>query len=188
MLNTEGDLSCATLDGRKSCSEGGVGMQRVVSFSILLIASLCFGCAPQNSPKPIASGAKFEIFTVTIAEDPAAVKATDPSSGDPLFLKSPPFITTTDVATVKRSGVEPEGFLAFGRESHEEPGMSVELTPTGAAKMGTATTALMGNQIAVVVNGKVISAPEVRSPIRNTFVVTGGRDDFESEFEALTKP
>jgi len=54
------------------------------------------------------------------------------------------------------------------------PGWQVEfrLTPEGAKKFATATTNAVhaqppGNQIAIIVDGRVISAPIVQAPIRN---------------------
>jgi preprotein translocase subunit SecD len=57
------------------------------------------------------------------------------------------------------------------------------LTPEGAKRFATATTNAVhaqppGNQIAIIVDGRVISAPIVQAPIRNgNGVITGNYDE-----------
>lgn len=165
---------------RGRCSQ----LEAVMRSLLLLLAVLafCAGCAPSNPPLPIAPGARFEIFEVTVASDPTAAKAIDPETGGPLFLKQPAIITTADVATVAREGIEE-------RTKTNHAAIHVELTPAGAAKMATATAKATRGQLAVVVNGSVISCPRLIAPFSGSFRVTGDLRDgqFVAAVDDLTK-
>jgi len=155
------------------------------SVLILAMATTFLGCTQENVPTPIAPGAKFEIFATTTADNPTAKKAIDPASGSPLFLKTPPILTTQDVATVAQS--EAEIKMADDKPSgHRQLRITVKLTELGGKKMATATANPNGDQVAVAVNGKVIAAPKVFSQIQGSFEISGDNALVIFAFEALT--
>ena len=79
-----------------------------------------------------------------------------------LFLKDEPVITETEV---ERAGVDP------GTPGH----LNITLNTPGGRAMKTATSAMrLGHdRLAVVVQGKVNSAPVVQAILSNTFVISG---------------
>lgn len=158
------------------------------SLLILVASTALLGCTPKpkSVPMPITPSAKFEIHTTTTANDPTAIEATDPTSGGPLFLKTPPIVTTSDIATVTQT--ETEGQTIEGKPSgYQRLGIFVKLTQSGSAKMVSATSNANGNQVAVVVNGKVIFTPKMFSQIKDSFEISGDNALITSAFEALTK-
>ncbi len=157
---------------------------------LLLLFSLTAalsGCSSESTPVKLPPGATLEVYTIAAAKAPNTIPAIDPITGGPLFLQTPPIVTTSDVATVARCEIEIR--MANGtRSERTQPALDVELTPAGSAKMATATAALIGKPIAVVINGQVVGAPKVVSPIQASFQVSGWPARFTSAIEALTKP
>ena len=79
-----------------------------------------------------------------------------------VWVNPKPALTAADI-----QGAEP----ATNRNSGQF--VTVVFTETGAQKMRELSTAQMNKLIAMVLDGKVIMAPRVRSVIGNTCVVTG---------------
>lgn len=147
------------------------------------------GCSPKSTPVKLPPGATLEVYTIAAAKAPNTIPATDPGTGGPLFLQTPPIITTTDIATVARCVIEIE--TASGtRSGRTQPALNVELTPAGSAKMATATATPTGKPIAVVINGQVVSTPKLVSSIQGSFQISGDSNDvrFTSAIGAITKP
>lgn len=63
----------------------------------------------------------------------------------------------------------------------ERDGISIlfEFTPTGQEKLGKATLDLVGKQLAIIIDGKLISTPMVQEPFSKSAIVTG---DFTREW------
>lgn len=82
------------------------------------------------------------------------------------------------MATIERSG-----------DSPQMPSLTVTLTATGGAKLAAATAKPAGLKIAIVINGTLISVPELRSPLSTSFQVTGEEivKNREQIFAALTE-
>jgi len=161
-------------------------MRRILS--LLTMAMLLTGCESPNTPAKLPVGAKFEIFTIAATDASNTTQAIDATTGDPLFLQSPSIITTTDIDTVAHA----VGYITHADGSRTEgnaPCLDIKLTAQGAAKMAAATAKPTGNPIAVVVNGKVISTPQLHSQIHGSLQVSGDPNDqnFKSAVDALTK-
>jgi preprotein translocase subunit SecD len=133
--------------------------------------------------------ATLEVFTIAAAQSPNTTPAVDPGTGDPLFLQTPPIVTTSDIATVARSAIEIET-VSGARSGRTQPVLNVELTPAGSAKMAAATATPTGKPIAVVINGQVVSTPKLHSPIQGSFQISGDSNDarFTFALDALTRP
>ena len=149
------------------------------------------GCdsSPAPAPAKLPLGATLEVFTIAATNGPNTTQAVDPTTGEPLFLQSPPIVTTTDVDTVA-NGVSYVTKADGSRTEMNIPCLDIKLTAQGAAKMSAATAAPTGKPIAFVVNGKVISTPKLFSPIHGSFKISGDSNDqnFKSAVNALTKP
>lgn len=134
------------------------------------------GCdAKRYSPTPLITTATIDVYAVSASPVPGAKKATDPETTTPIFLVTPAIISTADVATVQRTKGSPES-------------LTVNLTPAGASKLTAATSKPAGMQAAFVVNGTVLSAPKVMSPLSSGFRITSNviANNSEQIFSALT--
>ena len=153
---------------------------RTVQFlrhAIVAIACLA-GCdSIKNSPRPLSKIATLDVYVVSASPVPGSTSAIDPVNNSPIFLVTPAIVSAADVATIQRS-----------EDSPSMPSLTVNLTATGAKKLAAATSNQTGIQMAFVINGTVVAAPKLRSPIANSFRVTGGdiTKNREQLFDALT--
>lgn len=82
--------------------------------------------------------------------------------GGSVWVNPAPGITSADI-----QGAEPAADRKYGNF------VKVIFTDAGAKKMRELTTAQMNKPIAIVLDGKLISAPKVRSVISNEGIITG---------------
>ena len=82
--------------------------------------------------------------------------------GRSVWVNPTPAITSADF-----QGAEPAADRKYGNF------VKVIFTDAGASKMRELTTAQMNKPIAIVLDGKLISAPRVRSVISNEGIITG---------------
>jgi protein-export membrane protein SecD len=85
----------------------------------------------------------------------AVYESADPLNPEPLLLRSEPIVSGADLADVHSGTDSPSG----------RPVVNFRLNASGARKFAAATKANVGNQLAIVFNGKVISAPRIMMPI-----------------------
>ncbi|MCA9235060.1 MAG: hypothetical protein KDA44_06300 [Planctomycetales bacterium] len=148
-------------------------------FVALGLLALCCSCwfDSKSTPKPLAPKAMLNVYQVSPAKTAMTTTAKLLDTGATVYLIEPPVIAAADVATVSRV-----------TDSLGQPAFGVQLNPAGAAKMSKATAAAIGQRFAFVVNGVVLYAPKVNSPITSEMVIEGNmtvqqRDDI---FTALT--
>ena len=138
---------------------------------LAVVIPLCFcGCAEQARQTKLTPGTTFEIYTVAAQQGPNTKPLKDPNSGLTLNLVTPPVITAGNVNAA-----------IVTTDDNDIVMLDVNVDHLGAAKL-QAATAIAGNQVAIVVNGKIASAPVVQSPIGSHFRVTGAysRSDWEN--------
>jgi preprotein translocase subunit SecD len=112
-------------------------------------------------------------FEVRLAEErPVAglIVAQVAGSDRMIYLHPASVVGNDDIA---QSWVSPEGEDRFG--------VVVEFLPSGAARMREATTAHLGRPVAILVDGAVVLAPIVRSPIGESAVIGGHYTQREAE-------
>jgi preprotein translocase subunit SecD len=152
--------------------------RRNLQLAIALIPILIGTSCQRNAPQPLAKSAILEVYQVSPNNTASSRAAVDPESGSQVYLTLPPVIASADVATVERA-----------EDSHDQFSLTVHLTPQGAQKMSAATTPAQGQELAIVVNGQVMSVAKVRSPISKDFSISGGSLNREREtiFAVLTE-
>lgn len=160
--------------------------QRIRYGVLLMLLSLAaVGCGklttPQPVPVPVPPGMQVEIYELDPTESETSLTAVHPDTGKPIFLKTPPLIATSDVATVAE--VEPEP------PTHSEyTAFQINLNTAGAAKMSQATATPNGQELALVLNGSTVAVVKVMAKIGAQMVITGGNEsgDFHRQISALT--
>jgi preprotein translocase subunit SecD len=106
-------------------------------------------------------------FTINAAaEDPVPGWQKMDIDGRSVWVNPTPAITSSDI-----QGAEPATDRNYGNF------VKVIFTDGGAKKMRELTTAQMNKPIAMVLDGKLISAPKVRSVISNEGIITGKAPD-----------
>lgn len=143
-------------------------MRHLTIFAAVL--PLCLlGCADAPRQTKLKPGTTFTIHDVAAQAGPNTKPLTDPDTGVVLNVIDPPLVTEANVASATVTTNEQNSVY-----------LDVELDRPGAAKL-QAATAVTGQQVAIVVNGNIASAPIVRAPISGRFRVTGShtRSDWQ---------
>ena len=115
-------------------------------------------------------------FEVRLADDrpgDGLVETRINGSDQVVYLHSEILVTNGDIA---QSSVVPGN-------SPAEFWISVEFTPAGAQRMREATAEHVGRFVAVLVDGKIVAIPRLRSPISTSAVING--DFGRAEAEAI---
>jgi len=104
-------------------------------------------------------------FEVRLAEDkavPGLVVAQVLDSGRVIYLHPEIVVSNDDIAQSWVSQGGPDRF-----------DVAVQLLPSGADRMRQATAMHVGRPVAILIDGRVVMAPVVRSPIGDSAVITG---------------
>ena len=112
-------------------------------------------------------------FEVRLAEDrpiPGLVVAQVADSGRVIYLHPEIVVSNEDIAQTWVSQDRPDQF-----------GISVQFLPAGAERMRKATATHVGRPMAILIDSAVVMAPVVRSPIRDSAVITGHFTQAEAE-------
>jgi len=132
----------------------------------------------------LQDGALRECLVSTLDLSRVVLVVGPPLSGAKYVL-GPLIVDAADVARAQ---------AAFGSQFGVGWSVDVHLTPEGAKALYRATVAAVGatfpqDQIAVIVDGEIVSSPHVAEPIRSgSFVITGGLSEEEAKALASTVP
>jgi len=119
---------------------------------------------------PLLAAVRFE---VRLAEDKpiqGLVVAQVPDSGRVIYLHPEIVVSNDDIA---QSWVSQDGSDRFN--------VAIQLLPSGADRMRQATAMHVGRPVAILIDGRVVMAPVVRSPISDSAVITGNFTRAEAE-------
>lgn len=134
-------------------------------FAAMLLTTT--GCYFSSSPKliQVPKGAVIEIYEVVPTPANNSKPAADPATGNPIHLLTPPLIATSDIDSIG---------LEVNQDLPDQPMLKINLTTGGAQKMLAATSSPTATNLALIVNGQVVSVPKIVTPIQGSMVVTGG--------------
>jgi TonB family protein len=108
-----------------------------------------------------ASDARLEVRLAEIA--PAAgLEALDVPGGEPIYVQRDALVTGADVATARI--VEREG---------QQFDVAMTFTEPAASRIAAATRNHIGKPLAIVLDGRVISAPVLKTPVGEAAVISG---------------
>jgi preprotein translocase subunit SecD len=112
-------------------------------------------------------------FEMRLAEtEPAAglVEAALPDSSTKVYLHREAIVTNADVVQARVvPGITSANF-----------NVAVTFNSAGAAKMARATASHLNKPVAIMINGRVIAAPTVRSQITDQAVISGDFDNSQA--------
>jgi len=133
-----------------------------------------------------AGGSGYDQLQVTCDNDPATTDVTDcPAAPEELANETVVFLgedgTKYQLSEVKLEGDRIKSARAVFRAASQgaTPGWAVDFTLSGegATEFGDLTTAMVGKQLAIVLDASVISAPTIESPITGGSGVISGNFD-----------
>jgi preprotein translocase subunit SecD len=118
--------------------------------------------------EPAATGLQFRL--VAEPDDPSKVdEMPDSSGGKPLRILKTVALDGHDVARV------------YATTTQSGAAVGMDFSPEGGKKLEQVTKDNINHRIAIILNGKVLSAPTIKSPISKLVVVTGGKSEFTAE-------
>jgi preprotein translocase subunit SecD len=140
---------------------------------IVGVVGLCFLLTPLAAADPNGDKPASVEFYVAEADAAAGLKQAKVEGGsdEPIYLHAAPVLARDDIAQTR---VVVDDFS-------KRPVIDITFTKRGQAKMGKATEENMGKRLAIVVDGKVISAPFIRSKIGERAQISGSFDKAEAE-------
>lgn len=110
---------------------------------------------------PVAAQVRFEVRLAEEQPVPGLVAAHVEHSGQTIYLRPDTVVRNEDVARATAIEAAP-GFA-----------VEVQLLPGAAARLRQATSGHIGRPVAILLEGRVVMAPLVRSPIDAAAVITG---------------
>jgi len=133
----------------------------LVVFASLVVAMIVAAAMWQRGASTVQAAVRFE---VRLAEEQPLVglQAVRVSSTRVVYLHPEVVVTNDDIAF---SSVIP------GNTPSEQFWIDVRLNAAGAAKMRQATMNHLGRPLAILIDGEVVSAPTVKSPIGAAAVI-----------------
>lgn len=131
----------------------------LVSLSLVLASLVDAAEAELPAPRP------FELHRVSSRESPGMVAVPSPQGPTQLYMEKTVLMDETSLKSAKASK---------GRNTWE---VQVTLTAAGAKLLQAITTKNVGEQIGIVCNGNLISAPRINEPIPGGSVIISGSFD-----------
>jgi hypothetical protein len=142
----------------------------VVTFILIVVSS--FGSRVWS---PFVSDLQGAVrFEVRLAEEkpaPGLREAKLSGSGGSIYLHNEVIVDNSDIATARV-------VQANGSSNYD---VSITFKQAGAEKMRAATANHIGKPMAILLNGRVVMAPVLRSPIDAAAMITGGFTKAEAE-------
>jgi hypothetical protein len=118
----------------------------------------------------VSAAVRFEVRLAENQAIPGFVVAQVPDPPRVIFLHPDIVVSNEDIA---QSWVSQDGPDRFN--------VTVQLLPSGADRMRHATAMHVGRPMAILIDGRVVMAPVVRSPISDTALITGDFPRAEAE-------
>ena len=137
-------------------------MNRSIVLAFLLFASLQFSHAAYTQKQQ----ATLEFHLAANAPTDNWTKHAVPDADEPVFVAPKPVLTGRDIEKV-----------SFFKDQTGRPAVGFTLTDEGSAKMWKATSQNIGKRLAILLDGKVVSAPIISSGIKKEGVISGKFDN-----------
>jgi preprotein translocase subunit SecD len=146
---------------------GGWAMARLVTAMIAaLLLQRASGVA--SAAEPAETGLHFRL--VAEADDKSEVdEMPDPSGGKALRVLKPIVLDQRDIAR------------AYETKTTGGTAVGIDFSAEGGKKLEKVTTDNINHRLAMILDGKVLSAPRIRSTIAKSLVLTGGNPGFTDE-------
>lgn len=146
----------------------GIAVISVIIVSVALAGSKMWS---GGSATLHAEAVRFEVRLADESFSPGLREARVQGSGALVYLHQEIIVTNDDISDSRiTAGDTPSRF-----------GVAVAFTAAGAEKMRQATAGHVGGLIAVLIDGEVVLAPRLRSPISESAVITGDYTRAEAE-------
>lgn len=138
--------------------------------AIAMIGVMALGYGIWVRSTTLLAAVRFEVRLAEETPSQGLIVAQTSESGRMIYLHPEIVVTNDDIA---QSWVSQDGPARFG--------VAIQFSPSGADRMRQATTAHVGRPVAILIDGSVVMAAVVRSPIGDSAVVSGNFTQAEAE-------
>jgi hypothetical protein len=129
-----------------------------------------------------ASGPADDLIRAVLAA-PGSVRFIPIPSGDPTVVAG----QTLPPTGAELFGSEGVASIKDGTDQNGNPALDVELTPAGERTFADWTPQHVGEQLAIVLDGRVVSAPIILAPIRGTIQISNESSSAGVTLDAATR-
>jgi hypothetical protein len=162
-LHRQAILAAASLPPART-----MAVSRIAVFvTVVLVVMVAFFAGVRMGPLVLNEVQAAVRFEVRLAEDkptPGLREAKVSDSGRSVYLRDEIIVTNSDISAVR---------VIAGGGLSQYYSVGVEFTSSGAEKMRAATENHIGKLAAILLDGEVVMAPVIRSPIGSSAVITG---------------
>jgi hypothetical protein len=147
--------------------------ERFAFTSALALAAIGLALGYQvwvHGPSPVLAAVRFEVRLAEERPTPGLIVAQVADSGRLIYLHPELVVNNDDIAHTWVVEDDPARF-----------GVAVEFLASGAERMRQATTTHRGRPVAILIEGVVVTAPIVRSPIGESAVISGNYTRAEAD-------
>jgi preprotein translocase subunit SecD len=138
---------------------------------IVILASFLGSRTPSLLVSDLQAAVRFEVKLAESNPAPGLREVKRSGSEPPVYIHKEPVVTNSDIATAQLVPGAVPGRYAVG----------IEFNASGEAKMRAATSGHIGRPLVILIDGEVVMAPVLRSPIGASAVVTGNFTKAEAE-------
>ena len=145
-----------------------------VYLSVILIVIAAFAVGSRlwsPSISNVQAAVRFEVRLAERKPAPGLKEAKIAGTGDLIYLHDEVIVTNSDIAQAK----------VIPQANGSDFSIGVTLNPAGAKKMHTFTESHIGKLAAILIDGEVVAAPVVNSPIAESAVIDGHLTKKEAE-------
>jgi hypothetical protein len=155
----------------RSVSSARMRVALVAAFAAAIVGAVALGdWLWQHGSTTVAAAVRFELRLAEEQPLPGLIVAQLPDSGGLIYLHQEVLAGNDDVA---HSWVSPDG--PDGTE------VVVQFMPPAAQRIQEATRRHIGRRVAILIDGTIVMAPVVRSPIADSAVLSGTYTKAEAE-------
>ena len=149
----------------------GAPLALVGLVALILVAIFAAGARAPRGSATVYAAVRFEV-RLAETEPGAGLRGVQvPGSDRVIYLHDDVVVSNADI----------EHCTAISGDDASRYNIGVEFNAAGAEKMRRATLAHEGRPIAVLIDGEVVMAPVIRSPIARSAVITGDYSRVEAE-------
>ena len=148
-----------------------IGRRRALSAVVTAAAALAgIGVFFGTEKNVLQAAVRFEVRLAETRPAPGLIVARVSEPGGSLYLHPELIVTNDDIS---QSWITQDGPDRFA--------VSVQLLDPGAQRMRQATAAHLGRPLAILIDGEVVAAPVVRSPVGASATISGDFTKAEAE-------
>lgn len=153
----------AILDTRTSAAPIESRRNALVAIAAVAVAAAVTGTRYWSRATDLIAAVRFEVHLAETSPGAGLQEAEISGTDRKIYLHEETVVSNADIA---------EAHIVAGN-SPDAIGVALTFTPGGSAKMAGATQSHIGRPMAVLIDGRVVMAPTVRSVMSTNAVITG---------------